>query len=139
MNRVAQIVTATGYVSAVVRPKYPLVAPDGMTFVELPDNAPDVAGYTWDGESFSAPTQENSVTKWDALDFMRLFTQAERIAIRTLAKSNAAADDFLDLLDKAAATGTLVHSNDPDLLAALSAFESAGVIAEGRAAEIVGS
>lgn len=138
MLRIAQIVTATGYVSAVVRPKYPLVAPDGMTFIELADDSPDVAGYTWDGESFTAP-QASSVIKWDALDFMRLFTQAERIAIRTLAKSNAAAEDFLDLLDKAAATGTLVHSNDPDLLAALSAFETAGVIAEGRAAEIVGS
>ena len=138
MNRVAQIVTATGYVSAVVSPKAPLAAPAGMTFVELPDNSPDVAGYTWDGESFNAP-QASSVIKWDALDFMRLFTQTERIAIRTLAKSNTAAEDFLDLLDKAAATGTLVHSNDPDLLAALSAFETAGALAEGRAAEIVGS
>lgn len=113
--------------------------PDAGDIVRITNGASVV--YERFTPSPSAPTAQTqpNVLRWDALDFMRLFTQAERIAIRTLAKSDAAAEDFLDLLDKAAATGTLVHSNDPDLLAALSAFEAAGVIAEGRAAEIVGS
>lgn len=55
MNRVAQIVTATGYVSAVVRPKTPLTAPDGMTFVEIEDSSPDVSGKVWNGTTFEDP------------------------------------------------------------------------------------
>lgn len=86
----------------------------------------------------SAVASQPAPLRWDALDFTRRFTQAERIAIRTLAKSNGQAEDFLDLLGKAAATGTYIHSDDPDVLAGLTAFESAGVIGAGRADEILG-
>lgn len=44
MNRVAQIVTATGFVQAVVRPAGALVVPPGMTFVEIDDAMPDPIG-----------------------------------------------------------------------------------------------
>lgn len=54
-KRVAQIVTATGFVNAVVRPSGPLVAPTGMTFLEIEDHQPDVCGWTWDGENFIPP------------------------------------------------------------------------------------
>jgi hypothetical protein len=41
MLRVAQIVTATGYVQAVVRPTGVLIQPTGMTFVEISDELED--------------------------------------------------------------------------------------------------
>ncbi len=47
MLRVAQIVTATGFVMACVRPSGPLVAPAGMTFLEIPDSLPEPTGKFW--------------------------------------------------------------------------------------------
>jgi len=73
----------------------------------------------------------------DALDFTRRFTTAERIAIRTAAKSSVAIEDFLKLLDIAAASGRMIHMGDPDVVAGVNAYEQAGLIAAGRAAEIL--
>lgn len=51
MLRVAQIITATGFVQAVVRPSGPITAPAGMTFVEIDDEAADPCGWWYvDGE-----------------------------------------------------------------------------------------
>lgn len=53
MNRVVQIVIATGFVNAVVRPSGVLIAPPGMTFIEIEDDEPDPSGLRWDGKSFT--------------------------------------------------------------------------------------
>lgn len=74
---------------------------------------------------------------WDAYDFKLRFTADERKAIRTAAKSNADVEDFLDLLDTAAATGTQIRSDDAVLNAGLQMMEAAGLIGPGRAAAIV--
>lgn len=52
MLRIAQIVTATGFVQAVVRPIGALVAPAEMTFMEIADNVPDPCGKYWNGATF---------------------------------------------------------------------------------------
>lgn len=74
---------------------------------------------------------------WDALTFKRRFTQVERITIRGAAESNGAVQDFIDLLNTAAATGTMIHADDPDVVAGLTAFEQSGLIAVGRKNEIL--
>lgn len=70
---------------------------------------------------------------WTILEFKRRLTQPERVAIRTAAKSNPVVEDFMDLLDAAAE----VRSDDPDLIAGLGLLEQAGLLAEGRADQIM--
>lgn len=110
-------------------------------WISVPDDILHGAKDNGDG-SFSniePPAPIPNVNQWDALDFVRRFTQAERIAIRTLAKSNGQAEDFLDLLDKAAAVGTHIHADDPDVINGLLAFTTAGILGDGRSDEILGS
>ena len=67
------------------------------------------------------------------IDFLRLFTQAERIAIRTAAKTNALIADYQDMLDAA----TMVRLSDPDMQTGVPLLELGGLIAPGRAAQIL--
>ena len=80
-----------------------------------------------------SPSTESPVLIWDPLEFMRRFTQAERIAIWDASKTSTAIYDFLQLLMAAPS----VHSNDPDVIAALTMFEQAGLLTVGRAQEIL--
>jgi hypothetical protein len=78
------------------------------------------------------------VQSLSALAFKRRFTAAERIAIRTLAKTDPIVADFMDLLDTAGAVVGEVHLADPDLIAGVGYFENvAHIISAGRAAEIL--
>ena len=67
------------------------------------------------------------------LEYLRRFTQAERIAIRAAAKAVAELDDYLELL----ALAQDVRLDDPDIVAALNMLESGGLIGDGRAQEIL--
>ena len=71
---------------------------------------------------------------WTKLEYLRRFTQDERIAIRAAAKTSPQLEDYLLLLELAED----VRSNDPDIIAALTMLESVGLIGDGRAAEILG-
>lgn len=75
------------------------------------------------------PPRELQLTK---LQFLRLFTTGERIAIR--ASSDPVIVDFLQLLDLAQD----VRLDDPDTIQGLHYLEAEGLIAPGRAAEILG-
>ena len=70
---------------------------------------------------------------WIKLQYLRRFTQAERIAIRGAATQSAELDDYLDLL----ALAEEVKSDDHDIVAALNMLECAGLLAPGRAQEIL--
>lgn len=71
---------------------------------------------------------------WTKLEYLRRFSQAERIAIRTAAKAIPELEDYLQLLELA----TEVRSDDPDIMGALQMLEAGGLIAAGRAQEILG-
>lgn len=77
------------------------------------------------------------VRKWDAFDFKMRFTADERKAIRAAAKVDADVEDFVDMLDTAAATQTLIHADNQLVISALNAMEGT-IIANGRKAEILG-
>lgn len=100
----------------------------------------------WSGMEFDTHdhsvllTPEEAVTDvpvvamtWTKLEYLRRFTQDERIAIRTAAKQVPALDDYLELL----ALATEVRSDDPDIVGALQMLEGAGLIGAGRAQEIL--
>jgi hypothetical protein len=67
------------------------------------------------------------------LEYLRRFTQEERIAIRQAAAHNAVLDDYLKLLELAQE----VNLSDPDAVAAVQMLEAYGLLAPGRAAEIL--
>ena len=104
------------------------------------DAAIEWAGMEFDTHDHSVLTSENVVTDvpvvamtWTKLEYLRRFTQDERIAIRTAAKQVPALDDYLELL----ALATEVRSDDPDIVGALTMLEGAGLIGAGRAQEIL--
>ena len=70
---------------------------------------------------------------WTKLEYLRRFTQEERITIREAAKTSAPLADYLELL----ALAEEIRSDDPDIAAALAFLESSGLIAAGRAREIL--
>lgn len=67
------------------------------------------------------------------LEYLRRFTQQERVGIRTAAKTEPVLEDYLALLDLAQE----VSLDDPDTVAAVTLLELSGLIAQGRAAEIL--
>lgn len=78
----------------------------------------------------SAPPRSRTLTK---LQFLRLMTQEERMAFRAAAKVNPVMEDFMALLDLAMD----VDKDDPDVVSGLQKAEQAGLLASGRAAEIL--
>lgn len=71
------------------------------------------------------------------VSYLRRFSQAERIAIRAAATQNPVLDDYLRLLDITIAQGGIVNLDDEDTVTAVNLLEQAGLIAAGRAAEIL--
>lgn len=67
------------------------------------------------------------------LEYLRRFTQAERIAIREAAKVSPVLEDYLQLLELA----TEINTGDADTIAAVTMLEQAGLIGTGRAQEIL--
>jgi hypothetical protein len=67
------------------------------------------------------------------IDFLRLFTQAERIAIRQAAAVNPLISDYQHMLDAA----TVVRLSDPDIQTGVPLLELGGLIGPGRATQIL--
>lgn len=79
-----------------------------------------------------APVTHTPLTQ---VQFLRLFTQDERIAMRTAATQSAVMQDYMDLLNKAQE----VFLDDPDTINGVAMMEQAGILAPGRASEILNS
>ena len=69
----------------------------------------------------------------EKVDFARLFTQAERIAIDEAAKINPIVRDYDRMLNLA----PVVVLDDPDIQAGVPLLEAAGLLGPGRAAKIL--
>ena len=67
------------------------------------------------------------------LEYLRRFTTAERVAIRAAAAANPVLDDYLKLMELAQE----INLDDADTIAAVQMMEQSGLIAAGRAAEIL--
>lgn len=77
------------------------------------------------------------VREVSGISYLRRFTQAERIAIRGAASQSAVLDDYLKLLDATISQGGMVNLDDEDTVAAVQMLEYVGLIATGRAVEIL--
>ena len=67
------------------------------------------------------------------LEYLRRFTTAERVAIRAAASANPVLDDYLNLMELAQE----INLDDPDTVAAVQMLEQSGLIAAGRAVEVL--
>ena len=67
------------------------------------------------------------------VDYLRRFTSDERVGIRQAAKTSPVLEDYLALLELA----ELVNLDDTDTISAVNMLEQVGLIATGRAAEIL--
>ena len=66
--------------------------------------------------------------------FLNKFTAQERVIIKTVAKTNVALQDYLDMVNQAQE----IDLNDPTLYGGLMFFVSLGLLDEYRIAEILG-
>lgn len=73
------------------------------------------------------------VTTVSKLEFLNRFTTPERVTIRTAAKASPAVEDYLELLNAAEE----VRLTSETTIQGVNALEAAGLIAAGRAAEIL--
>ena len=80
---------------------------------------------------------EDAERNISGVQYLRRFTQPERIAILAAATQSAVIDDYLKLLDATIAQGGIINLNDPDTVFAVNMLEQAGLIAAGRAAEVL--
>jgi hypothetical protein len=67
------------------------------------------------------------------LEFLRLFTTEERIAMRRASKLSEVLEDYLDLLKLAQE----INLDDPDTVAGVQMMEAGELIGAGRAAEVL--
>lgn len=80
-----------------------------------------------------APVVAPVISPLTKLEYLRRFTTAERVAIRAAAAANPVLEDYLKLMELA----TEINTGDPDTIAAVTMLEQAGLIAAGRAQEIL--
>lgn len=93
-------------------------------------------GWGWTAETGFAPPESPPTTQaavLSRLEFIRRFTPAERQAIRQARSSSTDLDDFMYLLEMA----ETVRTNNADVIAGLAMLEAGGLLATGRAAEIL--
>lgn len=69
----------------------------------------------------------------DVIDYLKLITPAERIAIRDRARTDPIVEDIVDLQRNT----DRIRSDDPDLLNALDYLTAIGILAAGRKQEIL--
>lgn len=115
-----------------------LVGLSDACLADLSAAVPDAAvelGY--EGQGFfpytPPPPPPPPVDELNMVDFLRLFTQAERIAILEAAKTNAYVADYQNLLN---ATDR-PRLSDPDMQVGIPLLELGGLIGPGRAAQIL--
>lgn len=112
---------------AVVCPSYSAEAPvewNGMEFATH-DHTTIVPA--------AGPVSPATGAVFSKLAYLRRFTQEERIAIRTAATQSPALADYLALLELAEE----IDTRDADTIAAVHLLEQLGLLADGRALEIL--
>ena len=112
-----------------------VIVGDPADFPDLTDvtGTSTAPGHIDNGDgTFSPPASQPP--SWSSLDFLRRFTQPERVTVRTAAKQDAVIEDFLALVNKA----DTVHSDDADVIAGMQYLVDQGHITATRRDEILG-
>lgn len=113
----------------------PIDAPDGFV-VKSFDARQGQGGTQWDAATktfvpASAPRRISPIA------FIDRFTVEERIAVRERAKSDPIIEDYLHRLDLKAACDEQIDLDSHNAIGGLGYLESVGLVAAGRAADIL--
>lgn len=108
-----------------------------LTLKQLDRAMPNLTAEFWDAAIADFSPYANVERNISGVQYLRRFTQDERIDIRNAAKQSPKLDDYLKLLDITIAQGGVIDLNDPDTIAAVGLLEAVGLIAPGRAAEVL--
>lgn len=134
VDRYAQLSADVNGVRTILQVTESELDPDGTNgeWVLCGDAGPDWTTAD-NGATYAPPAAPEGPRVLAKLDYLKRFTQAERIAIRELGQSNAVVNDYIELMNAA----VTVRLDDPDTVGGVNALESAGALAAGRAAEIL--
>lgn len=105
--------------------------PEGKSFATLGREMPDFAKEAWNPATLSFFTKPD--VGLSKLEYLRRFTPEERVKIRGAAANDPVLADYLALLELAQD----IRLTDPGTVSAVSRLEQSGLIAAGRAAEIL--
>jgi len=107
--------------------------PEGLVVASFEGEVPNLTQWYWHPGSlaFLKYPEKNSLTK---LEFLRRFTQLERISIREFAKTDVLIDDFMRLLDIA----EFIDTSDQDTNNALQYLAYKSIINPNRINEVLG-
>jgi len=114
--------------------------PDGINgqWIDCGNAGP---GWTYDGSTFAAPVPPAPapVRRLTKLAYMNRFTDLELADIYSAAKTVIAVEVWLAKFNATTpdADGTAIDLDDPRTVAGLQGMEAAGLLAVGRAAEIL--
>ena len=91
------------------------------------------------GLTFTAPAPAAKPTRLSKLDFVQRFTDAEYVGILTAAASSMALTAWMKKFEMATPTtdGTSIDLTDPRTIGGVHSLETSGLIAVGRAAQIL--
>lgn len=92
----------------------------------------DVSAWNTQTLRFDDENKANSAIL-SKLEYLRRFTSEERVTIRQAAKVTPVLEDYLAMLELA----DEINTGDADTIAAVNMLEQAGLIAPGRAAEVL--
>lgn len=113
-----------------------LPTPENGSTTEMPGvTALEIrANYDWNPATVSFVEKDGAARRLiSKLDYMNRFTDAELVAIYTAAKTNVNVEIWLEKFKLAAE----INLDDPKTATGLQALEALGLIAAGRAAEIL--
>ena len=111
---------------------------DGMKVYEYQSDRP----IEWSGMAFAEfdhieradqPAPQAGPSTMTKLEYLRRFTTEERVAIRAAATQNPVLADYLALMELAQE----INTGDADTVAAVTMLEQAGLLAAGRANEVL--
>ena len=117
------------------------VLPGRSTDVAPPEDIPEGKAANWTGHkwlviNYSAPPIYDPVPEskiYSQVAWLKQFTQEERIAIWGAAAGNAVLDDFVRMMN----ASPEIYTDDPDTIAGVQTLEAVGLLAVGRADEIL--
>lgn len=92
----------------------------------------DIAAWNTQTLRFDDEHKTNPATL-SKLEYLRRFTSDERVTIRQAAKVTPVLEDYLAMLELAEE----INTGDADTITAVNMLEQAGLIAPGRAAEVL--
>ena len=108
-----------------------------LALKQLDRAMPNLTVEFWDAAIADFSPYAKTERNISGVQYLRRFSQDERIAIRDAAKQSPKLDDYLKLLDATIAQGGVIDLNDRDTIDACALLEAVGLIAPGRAAEVL--